>query len=135
MTEFIASDFGVGVGDTVTVSCGESSDTYTITGIYSCANDMGDTVGLSREGYLKIGWDDPQIWCHHYFFSDPGVKTVIAQELEEAYGGDVHVHENTWPGLMGILAAMRALVAFMYVMVVAFILVVTVMTGSKILDR
>lgn len=133
VTEFIASDFGVGVGDTVTVSCGESSDTYTITGIYSCANDMGDTVGLSREGYLKIGWDDPQIWCHHYFFSDPGVKTVIAQELEEAYGGDVHVHENTWPGLMGILAAMRALVAFMYVMVVAFILVVTVMTGSKIL--
>ncbi len=133
VTEFIAADFGVGIGDTVTVSCGANSDIYTITGIYSCANDMGDTVGLSREGYLKIGWDDPQIWCHHYFFSDPGVKTAITQELEDAYGGDVHVHENTWPGLMGILAAMRALVAFMYVMVAAFILVVTVMTGSKIL--
>ncbi len=50
----------------------------------SCANDMGDTVGLSREGYLKIGWDDPQIGCH-YYFSDPSVKTVIAQELEDAY--------------------------------------------------
>ena len=133
ITEFIASDFGVDIGDTVTVSGGSNSDIYTITGIYSCANDMGDTVGLSREGYLKIGWDDPQIWCHHYFFSNPDVKTVIAQELEEAYGGDVHVHENTWPGLMGILTAMHALVAFMYVMVVAFILVVTVMTGSKIL--
>ena len=133
ITEFIASDFGVGIGDTVTVSGGTDSGTYTITGIYSCANDMGDTVGLSREGYLKIGWDDPQIWCHHYFFSNSDVKTVIAQELEDAYGGDVHVHENTWSGLMGILAAMHALVAFMYVMVVAFILVVTVMTGSKIL--
>jgi len=133
VTEFIASDFGVGIGDTVTVSCGESSDTYTITGIYSCANDMGETVGLSRDGYLKIGWDAPQIWCHHYFFSDSSVKTVITQELEAAYGGDVHVHENTWPGLMGILVAMHALVAFMYVMVAAFILVVTVMTGSKIL--
>lgn len=133
ITEFIASDFGVGIGDTVTVSGGPNSDTYIITGIYSCANDMGDTVGMSREGYLKIGWDDPQIWCHHYFFSDPGVKTIIAQELEAAYGGDVHVHENTWPGLAGILAAMRALVGFMYVMVAGFILVVTVITGSKIL--
>ena len=50
-----------------------------------------------------------------------------------ANGGDIHVHENTWPGLFGIISAMQALVAFMYGMVIIFILVVTVMTGSKIL--
>lgn len=29
--------------------------TYTISGIYQCANDMGPNVGLSREGYDAIG--------------------------------------------------------------------------------
>ena len=53
--------------------------------------------------------------------------------MESAYGGDVHVHENTWPGLFGIISAMRALLVFMYIMVTVFILIVTIMTGSRIL--
>lgn len=133
ITEFIAANFGLGIGDTVTVSGGLGSGEYTITGIYSCANDMGDNIGMTAEGYLLIGKDDPQIWCHHYFLADPSQKAAITEALEAAYGGDVHVHENTWPGLFGIIAAMRALLVFMYGMVTAFILIVTIMTGSRLL--
>lgn len=133
ITEFIAANFGLGIGDTVTVSGGLGSGEYTITGIYSCANDMGDNIGMTAEGYLLIGRDDPQIWCHHYFLADPSQKAAITGALEAAYGGDVHVHENTWPGLFGIIAAMRALLVFMYGMVAAFILIVTIMTGSRLL--
>ena len=89
---------------------------------------------MSQAGYLRIGKDDPQIWCHHYFLSDPTQKAAITETLENTYGGDIHIHENTWPGLFGIISAMGALVVFMYVMVIAFILVVTVMTGSKLLS-
>lgn len=133
MTEFIAANFGLGIGDTVTVSGGLGSGEYTITGLYSCANDMGDNIGMTAEGYLLIGRDDPQIWCHHYFLADPSQKAAITEALESAYGGDVHVHENTWPGLFGIIATMRALLVFMYGMVTAFILIVTIMTGSRLL--
>lgn len=133
ITEFIAANFGVGIGDTVTVSGGLGSGEYTITGLYSCANDMGDNIGMTADGYLLIGRDDPQIWCHHYFLADSSQKAAITEALESAYGGDVHVHENTWPGLFGIIAAMRALLAFMYGMVTAFILIVTIMTGSRLL--
>lgn len=133
VTEFIAAHFGLELGDTVTVSGGLGSGEYTVTGVYSCANDMGDNIGMTAEGYLKIGRDDPQIWCHHYFLSDPGQKAAITQALEAAYGGDVHVHENSWPGLLGIIAAMRALLAFTYAMTAAFILIVTAMTGSRLL--
>lgn len=133
ITEFIAANFGLGSGDTVTVSAGLGSGEYTITGIYSCANDMGDNIGMTADGYLLIGRDDPQIWCHHYFLADPSQKAAITEALESAYGGDVHVHENTWPGLFGIIAAMRALLVFMYGMVTAFILIVTIMTGSRLL--
>lgn len=134
LTEFVAADLGVSIGDTVTVQADSGSADYTVSGIYTCANDMGDNVGMSRAGYLKIGSDDPAIWCHHYFLEDVSKKADITQALDAAFGGDVHVHENTWPGLYGIINAMQALLLFLYGMVVLFILVVTVLTGSKILS-
>lgn len=133
LTEFVADSFGVSIGDTVTVQGDNGSGEYIVSGIYSCANDMGDNVGLSREGYLKIGNNHPNLWCWHYFLEDSSQKSALAEALENAYGGDIHVHENTWPGLFGIISAMRALMVLMYVLVTVFILIVTVMTVSKLL--
>lgn len=133
ITEFIAADLGVAVGDTLTVSASLGEAEYLISGIYSCANDMGDTIGMSREGYLKIGQDSPEIWCHHYFLADPTQKAAVTEALTQTFGGDVHVHENTWPGLFGIISAMRLLVLSMYGMVTVFVLTVTAMTGGRIL--
>lgn len=133
LTEFVASDLGVGIGDKVTLRADRGGGDYTVSGIYSCANGMGDNIGMNREGYLKIGGDIPQLWCKHYFLSEPSRKGMIAEALETMYGGDVHVHENTWPGLFGIISAMRVLVTVMYVLTAAFILIVTVMTGNRII--
>ncbi len=133
LTEFVAAHFGVAIGDIVTVQGERGSSEYIVSGIYSCANDMGDNVGMNREGYLKIADDNPHIWCWHYFLADSSKKTAITEALENTYGGDVHVHENTWSGLFGIIYAMRGLVVFMYMIVTLFIFIVTVMTGSKIL--
>lgn len=133
VTEFVAKDMDVKVGDRIEVQGDKDRKGYTVSGIYQCANDMGANIGMSREGYLKIGQDDPHLWCYHYFLANPSVKAEITEALETAYGGDVHVHENSWPGLYGIISAMRALVLFMYGMVFVFTLIVTVMTGSKIL--
>ena len=133
ITRFVAADFGVTVGDTLTVGGDRGREDFTVTGIYSCANDMGATIGMTREGYLKIGSDHPNLWCWHYFLSDPSQKGAITQALEAAYGGDVHLHENTWPGLLGIIAAMNALTAFLYGMAAVFVLIVTALTGGKLL--
>ena len=134
ITEFIAANFGIGIGDTVMVRGDSGSGEYIVSGIYSCANDMGDNFGMNREGYLKIGQDHPNLWCWHYFLADSSQKGAIADVLENTYGGDVHVHQNTWPGLFGIISAMQALLLFMYSLVIVFILVVTVMTSSRILS-
>lgn len=134
ITERLAADFGIGIGDTVTVRGDVGSGEYLVSGIYSCANDMGDNFGMSREGYLRIGRDFPNLWCRHFFLADSSQKAAITEALESAFGGDVHVHENSWPGLSGIIAAMRGLLVLMYALVVLFILIVTGMTGSKILS-
>lgn len=133
LTEALSSDLGASIGDKVTIRGDMGSGEFTVSGIYHCANDMGANIGMNREGYLTIGQDDPQIWCHHYFLADASVKAAITEALEGTYGGDVHVHENTWPGLFGIISAMHGLIAFMYGLIAVFILIVTVMTGSRIL--
>jgi len=134
LTEFVAADLGVSIGDTVTVTGNTGSAEFTVVGIYSCANDMGNTIGMNRESYLKIGSDAPNLWCHHYFLADPSQKEAISTALETAFGGDVHVHENTWPGLFGILAAMQVLLVVLYIFVAMFILIVTVLTTKKLLS-
>lgn len=133
LTEFVAANFGISIGDTVIIQGDSDSGEYVVSGIYSCANDMGDNIGMNREGYLRIGNDNPNIWCLHYFLDDTSKKALIIQDLEDTYGGDIHVYENTWSGLFGIILAMQALMIFMYGMVIIFIFIVTIMTGSKIL--
>lgn len=133
LTEIAASDLGVSIGDNVTVRGNIRDRKFTVSGIYHCANDMGANIGMSREGYLTIAQDDPHLWCHHYFLADSSQKKAIIDALESAYGGDVHVHENSWPGLFGIISAMQGLLIVMYGMIAIFILIVTVMTGNRIL--
>lgn len=133
ITEFIAQDQRAEIGDTVSVGGDAGEAEYVITGIYQCANEMGANLGMSREGYLKIGRDDPQIWCHHFFLREPEKKGLIREQLESMYGGDVHVHENTWPGLFGIIRVMQVALVVMYLMVMLFILITTIMTGNRIL--
>lgn len=134
LTEFVAADMGVTVGDIITVSAANGSEEYTVSGIYQCANDMGNNIGMSREGYQKIGQDSPQIWCHHIFLADSLQKRNITEDLEKEYGGDIHIHENTWPGLNGIISAMQVLMIFMYGIVSVFIMIVTILSGNKILS-
>lgn len=133
LTETAALDSGVSIGDKVTIRGDAGIGEFTVSGIYHCANDMGANIGMNREGYLTIGQDNPQIWCHHYFLADASQKAAITEGLTQAYGGDVHVHENSWPGLFGIISAMQALLAFMYGMIAVFVFIVAIMAGSKIL--
>ncbi len=133
LTEFVAADLNVEIGDTVSVSAGLGNAKYRISGIYQCANDMGANVGLSRKGYAKIGQETANMWCVHYFIEDEDVQPQVMEALDAAYGGDVYLHENSWPGLYGILSAMELLMYFMYGTVVILIFVITALTGSKLL--
>lgn len=133
LTEFVAADLNVGIGDMVMVRAGRGSSEFRVSGIYQCANDMGANVGLSREGYFKVGQETDNMWCVHYFIEDVELQPQIMDKLEEVYGGDVYLHENSWPGLFGILSAMELLMYFMYGIVVIMIFVITVLTGSKLL--
>jgi len=133
LTEFVAADLDVKIGDTVSVSGELGSAEYRVSGIYQCANDMGANVGLSQAGYQKIGKETENMWCVHYFLKDVGKQAAVMQALGETYGGDVYLHENAWPGLYGILSAMELLMHFMYGIAAAVVGIVIALAGSRLL--
>ena len=133
VTEFVAADIGIAVGDTVSVAYQGRAENFTVAGIYQCANEMGANIGMSREGFLRIGTETANMWCSHYFLHDASQKAEIIAALENAYGSALYIHENSWPGLAGILAAMDMLLIVLYGTAAVFVLTVTVLTGSRLL--
>lgn len=132
ITETIAKDMELSLHDQVRVSYNGISADYSIVGIYQCANDMGGNIGMRRSGFQRIAQETPSMWCYHYFLADPAQKQSMIKAINERYGGDVYIHENTWPGLYSIIMGMQLLLLAMYVLTALFILIVTVMTGYKL---
>lgn len=133
ITEFVAADLGVNIGDSVTVSKGSGSQSFTVTGIYECANEMGANIGMNRNGYARIADVNDYIWCYHYILEDGTVNDDIMEYLLTVYRVELHLHTNSWSGLDGIVNTMRFLTLFMYAIVAVFIFVVIALTGSKLL--
>lgn len=135
ITEFLARDINKKIGDYVTVQNRGRSARYHISGFYQCANDMGSNFGMSRAGYLRIANDDPRIWCHHYFLANKSANTEIFNYLSKRYGDRIHVHENTWPGLFGILSSMHSLIIGMYVVIAIISLITVILISQRILQQ
>lgn len=133
VTEFVAADLEIGVGGTVSVAYQGNAAEFIVVGIYQCANEMGANVGMSREGFGRIGTETENMWCNHYFLQDTTRKAEIITRLEETYGSGVYIHENSWPGLEGILTAMKVLLTGFYLTAALFTLTVTVLTASRLL--
>lgn len=132
ITETIADDMELELYEQVNVAYNGYSDTYTVVGIYQCANDMGANIGMNQEGFLRIGSLTQDMQCHHYFLEHPEQKQNLIEALNERYGGDVYIHENTWPGLFSIITAMHLLLTVMYILTALFIFIVTMMTVHKL---
>lgn len=135
ITEFLAKEQNIKIGDTVTVTLGEESEEFLVTGVNQCANDMGANFSVSMDGYMRFAGAQAAEDYTYYILENPDKQKELSELLVEKYGEKVTLDENTWSGLESIVMAMDAVGILMYVITVIFILVVIVMTGSKILYR
>ena len=135
VTDTVAQELAIGIGDTVEVSFMEHKADFLVTGIYQCTNDMGNNFGVNTAAIARIlGQEDPVIPCYTcYQFEDSVDAVAIRDLLEETFGDDIELAGNSWSGTDSIVGAMNALNLLMYVVSIVFILVVVSMTGSKVL--
>lgn len=134
VTEFVAKEMDVKIGDTVNVTFGGECEEFLVTGINQCANDMGANFSISKEGYLRFE-EAGKGFFTYYILEDASKQEELFETLEEKYGDRIVLDENTWSGLESIVLAMDAVRILMYVITIIFILIVIAMTGSKILYR
>lgn len=134
ITDTVANELALKIGDTVTVNNERKFEEYEVVGIYQCANEMGANIGMNREGYARIGNVNSYIWCYHFILDNSNHNEEIMKDLQNKYPMQMDVHTNSWSGLDGIVSTMRLLVIFMYVIVIIFILIVVGLTTSKLLS-
>lgn len=132
ITDTVASELGLSIGDPVQVASGGRRETYTVSGIYQCANGMGSNIGMSLAGYSKIGDVTGFIWCTHYILENGGVRDYAMAYLQQHYRG-IDVHTNSWSGLSGIVRAMHGLIAAIYGIAACFVLVAVLLSAGRLL--
>ena len=132
ITDMVASELDLEIGDAVRVAANGRTETYTVSGIYQCANGMGSNIGMSLTGYSKIGDITGYIWCYHYILENGLMRDYAMAYLQEHYRG-IDVHTNSWSGLDGIVFAMHALMAAIYLVAALFVLVSVALAASKLL--
>ncbi|MCM1288818.1 MAG: ABC transporter permease [Clostridium sp.] len=132
ITDTVANEQGLKIGDTVRIAGNGRAEEYTVSGIYMCANGMGTNIGLSIEGYSKIGDITGFIWCYHYILEDGSVRDYAMRYLQDNYSG-IDVHTNSWSGLSGIVSMMHLLIVVIYIIAAFCILISVALISAKLL--
>lgn len=133
ITEIVAEELGIKIGDTVTVSLNDISAEYIISGYNQCANDMGENYMMNPQGFARL---NQEIKLYkNYFISDRAQLENIYSALENEFGENISIDKNVWSGSDNIALAVHLLTYLMYVIAVVFIIVVVLLTGGKILFR
>lgn len=133
ITDTVANELQLSIGDTVKVAANGRSEDYQVSGIYQCANGMGSNIGMSMEGYSKIGDITGYIWCYHYILENGNMRDFAMHYLQEHYRG-IDVHTNSWSGLDGIVFLMHILILALYLIASVFILVSVALISGKLLQ-
>ncbi|MDE5938634.1 MAG: ABC transporter permease [Lachnospiraceae bacterium] len=133
ITDTVAREMNLEIGDTVRVSANGRMGEYEVSGIYQCANGMGANIGMSIGGYARIDDITGYIWCRHYILEDGSVRDYVYDYLEEHYRG-IDVHTNSWSGLDGIVTVMHGLILGLYVVTAVIILITVALVAGKLLQ-
>lgn len=134
VTEFLAKELNVAIGDLVTISYEGNSADYIISGINQCANDMGGNFSITQQGFSRLS-DQELAMGTSVILKDAGKKKMVLKELKETFQDRIECNDNTWSGMENVVSVMSALNTIMFGIVLFFIFVVILLTGSKVLHN
>lgn len=134
ITEIVAKEQGIAIGDSVTVGYGGKEAEYIITGINQSANDMGANFSMAQSGYHRLANGKDRFYTY-YVLEDHAKVSEISKALTDTFHERIAIDDNVWAGLENSVAAMNAFEYLMYVIVIFFVLVVIILTGTKLLFK
>lgn len=134
VTEIVAQEQQLHIGDEVSINYGGKEQTFIIVGFNQSANDMGANFSINRLGYERLSTDQDHFYTY-YKIKDRTKVAEISQALTQKFHERIAIDDNVWSGLESAVMAMDAFEYLLYGIVIFFVLVVIVLTGSKILYK
>lgn len=131
ITELIADEMGLEIGEKAVVTHGNSKKEFLVSGIFQSINDTGMTFAMSLEGAKVFGMDS--VWFAGYSLGSPDKSKLIADKLNAAYGDILRATANADGGMLEdtYTIAINGMKAVIYIFSVLFALVVVMMVCTK----
>lgn len=132
ITEFIAEELDIGIGDRVTVSKGDKKADFLITGFFQWTNDVGRCFCMNLDGVKRMGFEEATIDWAGYSISDTSHLEDIKAEINEKYGDILECTVSDGTEEMSVYQTATDLVKVVIdIFSVVFALVVTIMVCKK----
>ncbi|MBQ3546366.1 MAG: FtsX-like permease family protein [Lachnospiraceae bacterium] len=134
ITEIIADEFDLKIGDEVSIAYKEGSEKYIISGIFQSTNDVGRVFAVSLKGVQKIGFNN--IYSGGYSLENPEKSTEVEDMLNEKFGDLILAKVYDIEADMGMInIAAEAIKYVIYGFSIIFTFVVVAMVCSKAFVR
>lgn len=140
ITEFVADELDIHIGDTVVISAGEIKQEFMVVGIYQCANDMGKNFAMSKEAYISLTGNDKENdrnTRYAYRLNDKEKAEELISVISEKYNKEqVEIEKfESFNKMDSIVSAVQGISVLIYVIAVIFVLVTIQMVCGKIFAR
>lgn len=130
ITEILAEELDIKIGDTVIVSHDNKKAQYLISGFYSSQNDVGLCFAMSSDAAEKIG--NVNILYGGYSLSDSSKKDEIVKAINENFSDIAKAESIHDDNMMGVTRfAINIMKAIIFIFSVIFALVVVMMVCTK----
>jgi len=139
ITEYMTENYGIKLGDEVTISLDGKSADYIVSGYYQCTNDVGKNITMSLEGYYRLVGEpeeDTRLGCV-YDLEDDDLADEIYEEItakyseEEVYFG----YDTDFSGDDSIIFALYGVTILIYILSGIFVAITVVLVCSKIFAK
>lgn len=129
ITNIVADELGLKLGDTVTVAHNDKKSEYIISGFNQNLNDTGRCFSMSLEGAKKIGIE--KIYFAGYSLADPSKADEIVDVLNDKFGDIITAEAISLGPDETFNVAITGMKLVIYFFSVIFTLVVVHMVCSK----
>lgn len=130
ITDILADELNLKIGDEVIVSNNNNKSEYIITGINIYANDLGLNFSMPLSGAKKLGVED--IYFCGYSLSDSSKAEAVANAINDSFSDVVSAEAIGSDAIMDMYNIARdAMTVIIYVISVIFSMVVVMMVCTK----
>lgn len=131
ITQIVADEYGLHLGDTVTLSVKDKEADYLITGLHQSSNDLGMCIAMSYDAYKRIGDKVPDIL--YVKLADNSHAQKVVDFLNETYPNKVEavVSDSNNSQMKLIEIVLKGISALIYIISIVFALITVSMVCMR----